>query len=57
MTVSCQELRMLCCQMLATLLLLLIYQAPKLGLAQAQTPATVKYAPNYFLRFRFNCKQ
>jgi len=48
---------MLCCQMFATLLLLLIYQAPKPGLAQAPTPAPVKYAPNYCLRFRFNCNR
>lgn len=48
---------MLCCQMFATLLLLLIYQAPTPALAQAPTPAPVKYAPNYCLRFRFNCNR
>ena len=48
---------MLCCQMFASLLLLLIYQAPTPGLAQVPTPAPVKYAPNYCLRFRFNCNR
>ena len=48
---------MLCCQMFASLFLLLIYQVPTPGLAQAPTPAPVKYAPNYCLRFRFNCNR